>query len=128
MISHTLPLRKKGKEIIQNMSQRRSQVGQNPAPNTGNVVLTEIQFQQLLQAVKRSSSSISITTTQTSTAAPFGLSSAKINLSKLIDFSTSEGAKLNKTAIENLPLKFDLESATINAFNEVLLDRCESTG
>ena len=29
MISHTLPLRKKGKENIQNMSQRRTQAGQN---------------------------------------------------------------------------------------------------
>ena len=46
MISHTLPLRKKGKENIQNMSQRKAQAGQNPAPNTGNIELIETQFQR----------------------------------------------------------------------------------
>ena len=128
MISHPLSLHKKGKENLQNISQRRAQVGQNPSPNTGNILLTEAQFQQLLQAVQRSSSTIPTSTAQTSTMAPFALSLALINLSKPIDFSTSEGAKLNKSAIENLSLKFDLKSASINAFNEVLLDRCGSTG
>ena len=94
------PLRNKEKENLRNMSQRRA----HPAPNTGIVVLTETQFQQLLQAVQRSSSSASSTTTQTSTVAPFALSLALINLSKPIDFSTSEGVKLNKSAIENLSL------------------------
>ena len=31
----------------------------------------------------------------------------------------------SKAAIEALPLKFDIESITINVFNEVLMDRCE---
>ena len=85
-------------------------------------MLTKAPFQQSLQAVQRSSSSASTITTQTSTGAPFALSLVLINLSGPIDFSTDEGAKLNKLAIENLPLKFDLESTTINVFNEVLLE------
>ena len=48
-----LSLRKKGKENIQIMSQRRAQAGQNPDPNAGNIVLTESQFQLLLQAAQR---------------------------------------------------------------------------
>ena len=91
-------------------------------------MLTEAQFQQLLQAVQRLSSTTPTSTAQTSTVAPFALPQKLINLSKPIGFSTSEEAKLNKSAIENLLLKFDLESATINALNEVLLDRCGSTG
>ena len=70
--------------------------------------------------MQRSSSTALTTTTQTTAATPFPLPLALINLSKLIDFSTSEGAKLSKYAIENLPLKFDLELATIETFNEAV--------
>ena len=57
-------------------------------------MLTEEQFQQLLQAVQRSTSTAPTTTTQTSIATPVTLSPALINLSKPIDFSTSEVTKL----------------------------------
>ena len=123
MISQTLPLHRRGKDNLQNMSQRITHTGDNSAPNTGNIVQTDAQFQQLLQVVHRLGSTTTTILTQTSKATPFALSPALINLSKLIDFSTSEGAKLNESAIQNLSLKFDLEFATINAFNEVLLDR-----
>ena len=35
---------------------------------------------------------------------------------------------MNKNAIESLPIKFDVESGSINTFNEVLLDRCKAQG
>ena len=82
-------------------------------------------FEQLLQATQGSSSTTSLSITQTSTTRSSALSLALINPLKN-DFSESEGEKSNKCAIENLPLKFYLESATIIAFNEVLLERCIS--
>ena len=56
------------------------------------------------------------------------MTSALVNLDSLIDFATSEGNKLNKPTIEALPLKFDMESIIIFAFNEVLMDRCKASG
>ena len=72
----------------------------------GNIALTEAQFQQLLQAVQRSGSTIPTTIFHNSTATCFTLSPALINQSKSMNFSVSEGAKLNKSAIENLSFKF----------------------
>ena len=45
-----------------------------------------------------------------------------------IDFTTSEGNKLNKASVAALPYKFDVESQSINTFNEILMDRCITSG
>ena len=47
---------------------------------------------------------------------------------KPIDFTTSEGNKLNKAAVSALPCKFDVESKSIKTFNEILMDRCITSG
>ena len=53
---------------------------------------------------------------------------ALVNLDSPIDFSTNDGIKLNKVAMKALPPKFDMESITITAFNEVLRDRYKASG
>ena len=60
--------------------------------------------------------------------APFALTPALVNMTGPINFSTSEGAKLNKTAVAALPLMFDVESGSINTFNEILMDKCLTSG
>ena len=100
--------------------------GNPPGNITNTVTLTQEQFRQLLEAA--SGNRAPVAPIANNNAPAFSLSPALVNMNAPIDFSTSEGTKLNKEAIKSLPIKFDVESRSINTFNEVLLDRCSTTG
>ena len=91
------------------------------ASPTCNIVLTQEQFQQLLEAAAGANVPANQTANVGKYSAPvvFVLSPTLLTLSTPIEFLTSEGTKLHKVAITS-----DVESASINAFNEVLMDRC----
>ena len=93
-------------------------------PNT--VTLTQEQLRQLLEAASGNRAPVAPIANNNPPA--FSLSPALVNINTPIDFSTTEGTKLNKEAIKSLPLNFDVESKSTNAFNEVLLDRCSTMG
>ena len=105
-----------------------------PSGNTAPVVLTHEQFMELLEAARRAPeppANVAVGGTGAGTAdddVPFALTPALVNMTHPIDFSTSEGAKLNKTAVSALPFMFDVESGSINTFNEILMDRCITCG
>ena len=93
-----------------------------PTIPTGSLInLTYEQFTRILGAAEANIQPAAID-------APFALSPALVNMTGPINFSTSEGAKLNKTAVAALPLMFDVESGSINTFNEILMDRCLTSG
>ena len=58
----------------------------------------------------------------------FALTPALVDTQSLIDYRTTDGKKLFKTAIESLPIKFDMESSSINTFNELLHDKSIASG
>ena len=90
-------------------------------PAGSTVVLTNEQFNRLLGAAQANIQ-------PAATDAPFALTPALVNMTEPINFTTSEGAKLNKSAVSALPLMFDVESGSINTFNEILMDRCLTSG
>ena len=106
------------------MLQQRNQPA-NPVVGTNNVILSQAQFEELLVAATRAVQSVG---SNSKTVTKFALTSALVHLDSPIDFSTSKGNKLNKAAIEALPLKFDMDPITIHAFNKVLMDRCIASG
>ena len=73
-----------------------------PTGNTAPVVLTHEQFMELLEAARRAPEPPANTAVGGAAAADnddvqFALSPALVNMMQPIDFSTSEGTKLNKT-------------------------------
>ena len=90
-------------------------------PAESSIVLTNEQFTRLLAAAQANNRAAATDT-------PFALTPALVNMTEPINFTTSEGAKLNKSAVSALPLMFDVESGSINTFNEILMDRCLTSG
>ena len=108
------------------MSQeRRSARGHPPAANLAppgdavlqdrNIVLTPKQFVRLLNiaqaANKQAAATIGNPSLPQAPAEPalFAFSPALVNMATPVDFTTSEGNKLNKASAAALPNKFDVE-------------------
>ena len=108
-------------------SRRTSDNPQAPAAAAAPVVLTHGQFMELLEAARRADAP-QVNVADAGNNVPFALTPSLVNMTQPIDFSTSEGAKLNKTAVSALPFMFDVESGSINTFNEILMDRCITCG
>ena len=100
------------------------------APQGGNIVLTPEQFERLLNLAQTANNQTTAAIGNQPIAqapiepAPFALSPALVNMSTPIDFTTLEGNKLNNASIAALSYKLDVESQSINTFNEILMDRC----
>ena len=101
----------------------------NPAVEGGNIILTHDQFERLINIAQNNQTIVAgnqpvANNDESAVPIPFALSPALVNMAKPINFTTSEGNKLNKAAVSALPYKFDVESQSINTFNEILMDRC----
>ena len=136
VLSRFLCARKGNSILVIDMSRERSttrcrQPAANPAPvadvlpQRGNIVLTPEQFERLINIVQAANSQASAAagnqpvTQAPIVQAPSALSPALVNMATPIDFTTSEGNKLNKASIAALSYKFDVESQSINTFNEI---------
>ena len=95
----------------------------NPAVEGGNIILTHDQFERLINIAQNNQTIVAgnqpvANNDESTVPIPFALSPALVNMAKPINFTTSEGNKLNKAAVSALPYKFDVESQSINTFNE----------
>ena len=107
------------------------------APQGGNIILTREKFEQLFAAAQGAhnqsdapgnDNQVRAAGNQPQDPTPFALSPALVNMTAPIDFTMSEGNKLNKPEVSALPFKFDVKSQSINTFNEILMDRCITPG
>ena len=106
-------------------SRSRSREDQQP------VQLTMGQLQQLLNAINSNNAlaqAAAVNQPQQAPPSQFAMTPSLVDTANPIDYSTSDGKKLYKNAVEPLPIKYDLEPESTNTFNELLKDKCESTG
>ena len=117
------------------MSQeRRSGRGRPPAANPapagdtaplgGNICLTPEQFEERLLNLAQTANNQAAAAIGNQSVAQAPTEPAPF----AVDFTTSEGNKLNRASIAALPYKFDVESQSINTFNEILMNRCITSG